>query len=42
MINITKVVVDITIEYSRSLHKDTNRRYVRQNIIRLKAIGIFY
>jgi hypothetical protein len=42
IINITKVVLDITAECSRSLYGDTSRRCVRQNTIGLKAIGIFY
>jgi hypothetical protein len=35
MVNIAKVVVDITAEYSRSLHRDTSKRYIRQNIVGL-------
>jgi hypothetical protein len=37
-----EVVLDIIAEYSRSLHGDAGRRYVRQSIVGLKAIGIFY
>jgi hypothetical protein len=42
IINITEIVLNITTEYSGSLHGDTSRYYVRQNIIGLKAIRIFY
>jgi hypothetical protein len=42
IIDIAEVVLDITTEYSRSFYGNTSRRYVRQSIIRLKAIGIFY
>jgi hypothetical protein len=42
IVNITKVVLDITTEYSGSFYRDTSRYYVRQNTIGLKAIGIFY
>jgi hypothetical protein len=38
----TEVVLDITAEYSRSLHGDASRRCVRQSTIRLEAIGILY
>jgi hypothetical protein len=42
IINIAKVVLDITTECSRSLHGNANRRCVRQNTIGLEAIGILY
>jgi hypothetical protein len=42
MVDITEIVVDITIECSGSLYGDASRRCVRQNIIGLEAIGIFY
>jgi hypothetical protein len=42
IIDIIKVILDITTKYSGSLYRDTGRRCVRQSIIRLKAIGIFY
>jgi hypothetical protein len=42
IVNITKVVLDITTECSRSLHGDTGRYYVGQSIVRLEAIRIFY
>jgi hypothetical protein len=42
VVNIAEVMVDITAECSRNLYRNTSRRYIRQNTIRLKAIGIFY
>jgi hypothetical protein len=42
IINIAKVVLDITTECSGSLHGNAGRCYVRQNIIGLEAIGILY
>jgi hypothetical protein len=42
VVNITKVVLDITAECSGSLYGDAGRRYVGQSIIGLEAIGIFY
>jgi hypothetical protein len=42
MVDMAKVMVDIAIEYSRSLYGDASRRCVRQNTIGLEAIGTFY
>jgi hypothetical protein len=42
VINMAKVILDITAEYSRSLHGDTSRYCVKQSIVRLEAIGILY
>jgi hypothetical protein len=42
VVNIAKIVLDITIKCSGSLHGDAGRRCVRQNTIGLEAIGIFY
>jgi hypothetical protein len=42
MVNIAKIMVDITAECSRSLYRDTSRYCIKQNIIGLEAIGIFY
>jgi hypothetical protein len=42
IIDIAKVILDITAEYSRSLHGNASRYCVRQNTIGLKAIGTFY
>jgi hypothetical protein len=42
IVDITKIILDIAAECSGSLHGDAGRRCVRQSIIGLEAIGIFY
>jgi hypothetical protein len=42
IINITKVVLDITAEYSGSLYGDASKYCVRQSTIGFEAVGIFY
>jgi hypothetical protein len=42
IVNITKVVLDITAECSRSLYRDASRHCVRQNTVGFEAIGTLY